>query len=613
MTKLNFKQNLTNYYYFIIINSFVACVIGIIYWFPGYTASYIPIPKLADTLAIVYSCCIHFLVLSMLTFVFGIITLPTIYLSNKIRLFVQSTIAAIFIAILFVDTGVFYSDAMHLSTIDINTISDNLDINALLKTNKIIAYCCWLLLVVLIYYINLIIVKTTWFTNNKIVKKHLYLVFILTIIPVLIYFTSNYKYKQQLLTYTERLPFCGVNNTIVNKVKQVNKTIAQGKIRYPLKPLETKSVNNPPNILIIAIDAWRADCFNEINTPNLWKFAKQGKIFSNHFSGGNHTYLGLFSLFYSIPANYFNIFKLHKMPAIFFYRIKQLNYQINCFNTNDKNHLLKWYTDEKKLHVLNAKILDAHLQDQQLTIDWLDWYNRLDKTKPWFSFIFYYSIHEIDFPESYSTTAKPSRNLRYYKDFAYKYGKGMFINSYKTCVHYLDSLANQILQQLKDTNDLTNTIVIITADHGLEWDDNDQGNYGYMSNFTNSQIQVPLAIIYPQHDYFNKPAKEDKLTTHYDIVPTLMQNFLGITNNITDYSIGVDLLSGNNTNSFMCTQKCQYGFFPIFSIIEKNNILRINPNGSCNLLNKFNQIIFDKINNNYLNQALEQMTRFIKK
>ncbi len=256
--------------------------------------------------------------------------------------------------------------------------------------------------------------------------------------------------------------------------------------------------------------------------------------------------------------------------------------------------------------------MDAHLQDQQLTIDWLDWYNRLDKTKPWFSFIFYYSIHEIDFPESYSTTAKPSRNLRYYKDFAYKYGKGMFINSYKTCVHYLDSLANQILQQLKDTNDLTNTIVIITADHGLEWDDNDQGNYGYMSNFTNSQIQVPLAIIYPQHDYFNKPAKEDKLTTHYDIVPTLMQNFLGVTNNIADYSIGVDLLSNNITSSILCTQACQYGSL-IFSIIDKNNILRISPNGSCNLLNKFNQIIFDKINNNYLNQALEQMTRFFKK
>jgi membrane-anchored protein YejM (alkaline phosphatase superfamily) len=485
---------------------------------------------------------------------------------------------------------------------------------ALLKTNKIIAYCCWLLLVVLIYYINLIIAKSTWFSKNKIVKKHIYLVFILTIIPTLIYCNSNTKDKQQLLAYTERLPFCSVNNTISNKIEQVNKTITQGKIQYPLKPLETKSVNNPPNILIIAFDAWREDCFNKDDSPNLWNFTKQGIIFTNHFSGANHTFGGLFSLFYGVTASYYNVFYTTQKKSLFFSRLKQLQYQSAIFSDTSNNKVLQLIIGKNNYNIINNpdKNKINNKFDEKLTHEWLEWHSKLEQTKPWFSFIFYDSLHSSDFKNNYLMNNNLKNPIYNYKDFAYKYGKDMFVNSYKTCVNYLDSLANQILQQLKDTNDLTNTIVIITADHGLEWNDNNQGNWGYRSNFTNCQTQVPLAIIYPQSDYFNSYSKVTKLTTHYDIVPTLMQNFLGVTNNIADYSIGVDLLSNNITSSILCTQACQYGSL-IFSIIDKNNILRISPNGSCNLLNKFNQIIFDKINNNYLNQALEQMTRFFKK
>jgi membrane-anchored protein YejM (alkaline phosphatase superfamily) len=594
MQELTIKQKLTNYYCFVIFNSILACIIGIIYWFPGYTAAYLPVPSLSNAFAIVYCFCVHFMLLSILTFIVWMIFTPIIYLKAKQQHIVQTIVSAIFISILFFDTGVFYSDAMHLANIDINTILVNINMDALLKTNKVIAYCCCILAVALIYYVNVIITRNTGFVNNKISQKYISLLLVLTITPILIYIASTEKHKQQLLTYTQRLPFCSIHNNITNRIKNIKDIIAKGEIHYPLKPLQAIKVTNPPNILVIAMDAWRADCFNEIDSPNLYNYAKHGEIFTNHFSGANYTYGSLFGLFYGIPAIYYNLFAQQEQPALFFTRLKQLGYQINCFSTNDQDKCLKQFTNINTLYKLKANTNRQYKQDEKLTTDWLNWYAKLDKTTPWFSFVFYDSLHGPDFPDSYSHKNIPTKNLRSYKKFANQVGKDTFICSYKTCVHYLDSLAAKILQLLKNSNELENTIVIITADHGLESDDNNQGMYGYRSNFTNCQTQVPFAMVLPKRFQQQFTTQKNNLTTHYDIAPTLMNNFLGITNNILDYSIGSDLLNQHNNNNILVTQACQYGSF-IWGIVDKNSILRISPNSSYNILNKFNRIIFTNI------------------
>jgi hypothetical protein len=164
---------------------------------------------------------------------------------------------------------------------------------------------------------------------------------------------------------------------------------------------------------------------------------------------------------------------------------------------------------------------------------------------------------------------------------------------------------------------LDNTIVIITADHGCEWNDNNQDTWGYCTNFNNCQIQVPFAIIAPKLYNDNLVKKVHNITTHYDFTPTLMKNFLGIQNEITDYSIGADLLSSNtSTNCHLVIQTGGYRYFStdfMVGCIKNNEILTFN-NKKIYFLDKFNQWIFNKnINTDYLNQALEYMTRFIKK
>ncbi len=70
-----------------------------------------------------------------------------------------------------------------------------------------------------------------------------------------------------------------------------------------------------------------------------------------------------------------------------------------------------------------------------------------------------------------------------------------FFNRYKTSVRYVDSMATKVLDKLKKSGDLENTLVIITCDHGQEINDNKFNFWGHNSNFTDAQVNVPFATL----------------------------------------------------------------------------------------------------------------------
>jgi hypothetical protein len=47
-----------------------------------------------------------------------------------------------------------------------------------------------------------------------------------------------------------------------------------------------------------------------------------------------------------------------------------------------------------------------------------------------------------------------------------------FFNLYKNSAYYVDSLVGRIIDDLKRNGRLNNTMVIITGDHGQEFNDN---------------------------------------------------------------------------------------------------------------------------------------------
>lgn len=105
--------------------------------------------------------------------------------------------------------------------------------------------------------------------------------------------------------------------------------------------------------------------------------------------------------------------------------------------------------------------------------------------------------HGYDFPPNFEPKYEPMLKEVNYLKLNNDTDPAPFFNRYKTSVRYVDSMAAKVLDKLKESGDLDNTLVIITGDHGQEMNDNKLNFWGHNSNFTDAQVNVPFAIFGP--------------------------------------------------------------------------------------------------------------------
>lgn len=134
----------------------------------------------------------------------------------------------------------------------------------------------------------------------------------------------------------------------------------------------------------------------------------------------------------------------------------------------------------------------AVARDQNITEEWLDWFEQKDDSKPSFSFLFYDAPHGYAFPEDYDHRYEPMLSEVNYLKLNNNTDPMPLMNRYKTSVHFIDSLAKQVLNALSASGEMENTIVVITSDHGEELNDNKQNYWGHNGNFSNLKYTFPL-------------------------------------------------------------------------------------------------------------------------
>lgn len=153
--------------------------------------------------------------------------------------------------------------------------------------------------------------------------------------------------------------------------------------------------------------------------------------------------------------------------------------------------------------------------------------------------------HAISLPEEAQKPFTPSWNYPDYLALNNSMDPTPFFNLYKNCSYNIDLYIDKVLKALDEKNLLENTIIIITGDHGQEFNENKKNYWGHSSNYSQYQINVPFMIYYPN---IENPGKVyNHTTTHYDIVPTISKRFLGVENPYQDYSIGTDIYDSTTT------------------------------------------------------------------
>ena len=315
-------------------------------------------------------------------------------------------------------------------------------------------------------------------------------------------------------------------------------------LSYPLKPLHCEAFGTLPNILILVIDSWRFDALNAQVTPHLAEFARESWRFEKHFSGGNETRTGIFSIFYGIPATYWHEMLGERRGPVLVDEALRHRYIPALYGSAPLNSPefdrtvfarvpnLRVRTEGKKAWQRDCAITDQFLtQIQALPAG----------SPPFFGFLFYDTPHGgAETPPDYPNPFQPSvRQVNYLalNKFA---DAEPYLNRYKNEIHFVDSLAGQVLEGLKNRGLLDKTLVIVTGDHGEEFNDTGLNYWGHTSNFTRFQTQVPLLVRWPG----KAPRTFTHWSSHVDLAPTLLREVFGCRNPEADYSTGRQLTEG---------------------------------------------------------------------
>ncbi|QUX92849.1 choline-sulfatase [Marinomonas sp. A3A] len=379
-------------------------------------------------------------------------------------------------------------------------------------------------------------------------------------------------------------------------------------LNYPIGRLNTVAVDKPVNIMFLVVDSWRFDTFNADNTPSMWAYAQNGASFENHISTGNNTRTGIFGLFYGLPGTYWQSILSNQKSPVFIDRLQALDYQLGIFTSAS-------LTDPEFNQTVFTKVNDLRLRsegrspaerDGKLTEDWLQWYQHRDKSKPVFSFLFYDAPHGYDFPKDYGKKYEPMLSEVNYLTLNNDTDPTLFMNRYKTSVHYVDDLAKKVLDELKTTGDADNTVVIITGDHAQELNDNKLNYWGHNSNFTPAQTHVPFVMVGPNIGRLKEGL--GSITSHEDVVPTLMKNYLGVTSSLDTYSVGIDLLGESEERDWVLSSS-----YASYALITHDSILEVGASGQYKIYDLTNRVKKGaEPNYVFLKDALDSVSRFRK-
>ena len=279
--------------------------------------------------------------------------------------------------------------------------------------------------------------------------------------------------------------------------KAENQGSAEHRLLYPLRPLSVSAPSEHKNLLVVVVDSLRADMLNNINMPNLQRYADQHLNYRRHMSGGNDDAMGMFGLFYGLPGHYYGDIRADKRPPVLFDEMLRQDYQFGLFGALED---AKQYQQSLLAGLRKQVFVSRQSDDTRLIGDWQQWLGTRTADRPWFSLVYLSSPGDYQVPASLKGPFQPELT-RFNPATAYRPENLQKLeNRYKNSVFYTDQLLEQMLSQLQQQGLSEQTIVVITSNHGQEFNETQSNSWGYGSNYSPYQVQVPLVLAWPGID-----------------------------------------------------------------------------------------------------------------
>lgn len=338
--------------------------------------------------------------------------------------------------------------------------------------------------------------------------------------------------------YGDRLSMIGEASAL-----GVDAGAGEGTFRYPLREVscDLSGGRKRPNVVILLVESWRADALDDVVTPRMNAFSRRASRFLNHFSSGNSTPAGVFPVFYGLYPTYWaavkgNNARIHNPVLIDALEANGYGFGIYA-NSHFERHKIKEAVFRGiEVHESFAGASDD-ARDLDMTAQLLDFTERQRAAgKPFLAFAFYKSSHYSYYYPPDAAAFQPAEELNVIRASGAD-DPGPVRNDYKNSLHYVDALVGDLLERMEARKLLDDTIVVITSDHGEEFNDTGDNSWGHTGNFTTYQTRVPLIVYVP----WRQPREVTAVTSQVDLAPTLMQEGLGCGQDTRDYSNGLNL------------------------------------------------------------------------
>ncbi len=126
-----------------------------------------------------------------------------------------------------------------------------------------------------------------------------------------------------------------------------------------------------------------------------------------------------------------------------------------------------------------------------------------------------------------------------------------------------------MLDDLERRKLLDRTVIVITSDHGMEFDENGLGFTGHGTAYSELQLHTPLLLRWPG----KSAGRVTRRTSHNDLAPTLLTGVFGCSNPPSDYASGHSLFSDAEWTWLIGASHLD------FALIEPERVTIIRPNG----------------------------------
>ncbi|WCE28780.1 DUF3413 domain-containing protein [Vibrio sp. SCSIO 43137] len=316
-------------------------------------------------------------------------------------------------------------------------------------------------------------------------------------------------------------------------------------MNYPIEPLTIDSRSKDFNVVMVMVNNLRADALNQENMPLTAQFAAQHMNYTNHYSSGNNE-SSILGLFYGIPNSYQSSIRAQGITPLMVDTLKAQGYNFSLFSAdsfeNSSYGSLIFNGINLALAGKEQENSEQEPSDQQSVTNWKNWLEN-NSSDPWFSYIELSTLENFENEESKESAGTAEQRLR---------------KAYDNATVKVDAVIGQIFDELTQRELLENTVVIITSNHGTEFNETNSNTWGSGTNYSRYQLNVPFVMHWPGKE----PQQFDNQSSHFDLSVTLMQELLGVSSNPVDFSSGKSLfdtqkrkwvLAGNNTQIAMIT------------------------------------------------------------